>query len=97
MNVYSLQENSNLNSHIINPMTSKNVSQVTRDKGISSFSDILSEACGRSGDVSSMFQTSFSNYNVQTKVGDCNVPWESWNRNDFPIWEYFKKTPQLTA
>lgn len=38
-----------------------------------------------------MFQSAFSNYNVQTKVGNCNVPWKCWDRNDFPIWEYFKQ------
>lgn len=91
MNINSLQEGSIITSHIINSTISKNVSQMTGDKGISPFSEILSEACGKTGDVSSMFQTSFSNYNVQTKVGDCDVPSESWDRNDFPIWEYFKK------
>lgn len=30
---------------------SKNVSQMTGDKGISPFSEILSEACGKTGDV----------------------------------------------
>ena len=91
LSINSIQEGINLNSHITKPSISKNVAQVTEGNGISSFSEILSEACGKTGDVKSMFQTSFSSYNVQTKVGNCNVPWESWNRNDFPIWEYFKK------
>ena len=74
MNINSLQEGSIITSHIINSTISKNVSQMTGDKGISpTFSKILSEACGKTGDVSSMFQTSFSNYNVQTKVGDCEI------------------------
>ena len=30
---------------------SKNVSQMTGDKGVSPFSEILSEACGKTGDV----------------------------------------------
>ena len=59
--------------------------------GISSFSDILSEACKEDSKVGDMFQAAFPNYHVQTKAGNCNVPWESWDRNDFPIWEYFKK------
>ena len=59
MNINSLQEGSIITSHIINSTISKNVSQMTGDKGISPFSEILSEACGKTGDVSSMFQTAF--------------------------------------
>ena len=80
MSINSIQEGINIISHITNPSISKNVSQVTEGNGISSFSEILSEACEITGDVNSMFQRSFSSYNVQTKVGNCNVPWEVWDR-----------------
>lgn len=33
----------------------------------------------------------FPTCNVQIKEGDCNVAWESWDRNDFPVWQYFKE------
>lgn len=91
MNINLLQKSSNLISNYINPLTGENLSQVIEEKRVSSFSEVLSEACGKASNVSSMFQSTFSDYNVQTKVGNCNVPWESWDRNDFPIWEYFKK------
>ncbi len=61
------------------------------DMSVSSFSQILSEACDTKMSVSDMFQAAFSGNQVQTKVGNCNVPWSCWDRNDFPIWEYFKK------
>lgn len=56
-----------------------------------SFSEILSEACRKGNDVNDMFQAAFPKNGVQTKVGNCNVPWESWDRNDFPVWMYFEK------
>ena len=88
MSISTLQS---ISSEIIRHSVNKTMPEVAEKQEVSSFSEILAEACGKSSDVSSMFQASFSNYNVQTKVGDCDVPWESWDRNDFPIWEYFKK------
>ena len=55
-----------------------------------SFSDILSEVCRKGNEVNDMFQAAFPKNGVQTKVGNCNVPWESWDRNDFPVWKYFE-------
>lgn len=60
-------------------------------KSISSFSDIFTNTCKESKDVSGMFSGFFSDYNVQTKVGNCDVSRKAWERNDFPIWEYFQK------
>ena len=90
MSISTLQNINYLISNI-NSTTNKSTSQVTEGTGVPAFSEILSEACRNSTDVSGMFQSAFSNYNVQTKVGNCNVPWKCWDRNDFPIWEYFKQ------
>lgn len=74
-----------------NKVNNTNISGVEKNTSISSFSQMLSEACNTNITVSDMFQAAFSGNNVQTKVGNCNVPWKCWDRNDFPIWEYFKK------
>lgn len=79
-----------ISAEIIRHSAKKEVSDVS-EKEVSSFLEILSEACGKKVDVGSVFQTTFSNYDVQTKVGNCNVPLKNWDRNDFPVWEYFKK------
>ena len=88
MSISSLQ---GISTEIINYSVNKKMSEVNEKIEVSPFSEILSEACGKNADVMSMFQKSFSNYDVQTKVGNCNVPLKNWDRNDFPIWEYFKK------
>ena len=90
MSISTLQNINDLISNT-NSVTNKSTPQVKEDAGVTSFSEILSAACGNSTDVSGMFQSTFPNYNVQTKVGNCTVPWKYWDRNDFPIWEYFKK------
>lgn len=90
MSISTLQNINYLISNT-NSVTNKSAPQVKEDTDVTSFSEILSAACGNGTDVSGMFQSVFSNYDVQTKVGDCNVPWKCWDRNDFPIWEYFKK------
>ena len=56
-----------------------------------SFSEILSDACRNGADVSEMFKAAFPGNSVQTKVGNCNVAWKNWDRNDFPVWKYFEK------
>ena len=58
---------------------------------VTSFSQIFAEACNEEMTVQDMFQSAFPGNNLQTKVGNCNVSWECWDRNDFPVWEYFKK------
>jgi hypothetical protein len=57
----------------------------------SSFSEILSDVCRSGADVSEMIKASFPDYSLQTKVGNCNVAWKEWDRNDFPVWKYFEK------
>ena len=92
MNINSLQDiNSYLASQTINNAVNKNSYNVTGNQDIPSFSQILSGVSGKPTNVNDMFQSIFPNYSVQTKVGNCNVPWESWNRNDFPIWKYFQE------
>ncbi|MBQ1681922.1 MAG: hypothetical protein II067_06895 [Agathobacter sp.] len=90
MSISTLQNINYLISNT-NSATNKSTPQVKEDTDVTSFSEILSAACGNRTDVSGMFQSVFSNYDARTKVGNCNVPWKCWNRNDFPIWEYFKK------
>ncbi len=90
MSISTLQNINYLISNT-NSVTNKSTPQVKEDTDVTSFSEILSAACGNSIDVSGIFQSVFSNYNVQTKAGNCTVPWKYWDRNDFPIWEYFKK------
>ena len=65
--------------------------EMVESKGVSYFSDILADACKEGVNVIDMFQTAFPKNGVQTKVGNCDVPWESWDRNDFPVWKYFQK------
>ena len=92
MNISSLQNINNfLPTQKISNSVDGNSYNVIGNQDILSFSQILSDVSGNVTNVSDMFQTTFSNYNVQTKVGNCNVPWESWDRNDFPIWKYFQK------
>ena len=89
--IVSISTLQGISAEAISYSVNKKVSGVNKRQEVSSFSEILSEACGKNADVGSLFQSSFSNYDVQTKVGNCNVPWKNWDRNDFPIWEYFKK------
>ncbi len=89
MNIGSLQQY--LSTQMINSTVSSNGTRVTESQDISDFSQILSEACGAGNSVNDMFQAAFPSNSVQTKVGNCNVPWESWDRNDFPVWKYFEK------
>ena len=71
--------------------TSGNLSETEKITKSASFSRFFSEACDACVDVQDMFQAAFPGNGVQTKVGCCDVPWSSWDRNDFPIWEYFKR------
>ena len=89
MNIESLQQY--LSMQMINSTESSNGNRATGSQGVSTFSQILSEACGTGNSVNDMFQAVFPSNSVQTKVGNCNVPWESWDRNDFPVWKYFEK------
>ena len=89
MNIESLQQY--LSVQMINSTENSNGNRATGSQGVSSFSQILSEACGTGNSVNDMFQVAFPSNSVQTKVGNCNVPWESWDRNDFPVWKYFEK------
>ena len=92
MNINSLQEiNSYLAPQTVNNTVNKNSYNVIGNEDIPSFFQILSDVSGKITNVSDMFQSSFPDYKVQTKVGNCNVSWESWNRNDFPIWKYFQE------
>ena len=68
-----------------------NIKKINGSENILPFSQILSEVSEKVNTVNDMFQTLFPKYSVQTKVGNCDVPWESWDRNDFPVWNYFKK------
>ena len=89
MNIGSLQEY--LSTQTINSaMVNRSGSIVTENQDVS-FSEILSEACRKGTGVNDMFQAAFPKNGVQTKVGNCDVPWESWDRNDFPVWKYFEK------
>ena len=78
MNISSLQ---NINNFLLTQKISNSIDgnsyNVIGNQDILSFSQILSDVSGNVTNVSDMFQTTFSNYNVQTKVGNCNVPWES--------------------
>ena len=89
--IVSISTLQDISAEIINHSVNMKISETRQSQEVSSFSEILSEACEKNVDVGSMFQTTFSNYNVQTKVGNTNVPWKCWDRNDFPVWEYFKK------
>lgn len=71
--------------------TSSNVSSINGNGNILTFSQVLSEASGKVNNVNDMFQSVFPNNSVQTKSGNCNVTKEAWNRNDFPVWQYFQK------
>ena len=51
----------------------------------------MAKACENANSVNVMFQGAFPTCNVQIKEENCNVAWESWNRNDFPVWQYFKE------
>lgn len=37
------------------------------------------------------YASELSGYDVQIKVGDCNVSKKNWERNDFPFWKYFEE------
>ena len=92
MNISSWQNINNfLPTQQINNTVDENSYNVIGNQDIPSFAQVLSGVSENISDVSDMFQVTFPNYNVQTKAGNCNVPWESWNRNDFPIWKYFQK------
>ena len=58
MSISTLQDINYLISNI-NSTANKRTSQVTEDTGVSTFSEILSEVCGNSTDVSGMFQSAF--------------------------------------
>lgn len=75
--------------------TSSNVSGINGNGNILSFSQVLSEASGKVNNVNDMFQSIFPNNSVQTKSGNCNVTKEAWDRNDFPVWQYFQKNTSL--
>ena len=96
MNIGSLQDiNSFLPTQKINNAVDANSYNVIDNQDIPSFSQILSGVCGKVTNVNDMLQVAFPNYNLQTKVGNCNVPGESWDRNDFPIWKYFQKNTSV--
>ena len=71
--------------------TSTNTYQNYTLGNITSFSQILSKISENLDSVNTMFQGAFPNCNVEIKAGNCNVTWESWDRNDFPVWQYFKE------
>ena len=45
-------------------------------------------------DISGM--STFLNYNLQVKTGNCTVSRENWERNDFPFWKYFAENTDST-
>ena len=45
-------------------------------------------------DISGM--STFLNYNLQVKTGNCTVSRENWERNDFPFWKYFEENTDST-
>jgi len=73
------------------PDACTNIKKISDSENILPFSKVLSKVSVKVNTVNDMFQILFSKYSVQTKVGNCDVPWESWDRNDFPVWNYFKK------
>lgn len=91
MGVNPVYNNNYLLTQQIKNQINTSEGKVAASQELSSFSEILSDACKSGADVSEMFKTAFPNNSVQTKVGNCDVAWKEWDRNDFPVWKYFEK------
>lgn len=91
MGVNPVYNNNYLLTQQIKNQINTSEGKVAGSTEISSFSEILSDACRSGADVSEMFKTAFPDNSVQIKVGNCDVAWKEWDRNDFPVWKYFEK------
>lgn len=91
MGVNPVYNNNYLLTQQIKNQINTSEGKVAGSTDISSFSEILSDACRSGADVSEMFKTAFPDNSVQIKVGNCDVAWKEWDRNDFPVWKYFEK------
>lgn len=94
-NINEINSNGILNQYI-NQIHNSNINtleSIYQDKeigNITSFSQILSKISGKMNGVKNMFQMAFPANDVEIKVGNCNVQWATWERNDFPVWKYFE-------
>lgn len=60
--------------------------------GEADFSAIVSKIYDARGVSATNFEDAFRQYAVTTHVGNTEVSSTNWQRNDFPFWEYFKKS-----
>ena len=96
MSISSLQNIDYLISNT-NSVTNKSTPQVKEDMDVTSFSKILSVACGNSTDVSGMFQSAFSNYNVQTRLAIAMFRGNAGIETIFRFGNFLRKAHQRIA
>lgn len=88
-----------INSVLLSKVMEHNIVNKERNIGDDiSFSDVLTQVSNKVYESpQNMFSAAFPTYDVDVKVGNCDVSNQNWQRNDFPAWWYFNDNASVDS